>query len=178
MAAAARLGLAAAAPADRGLEGVVRGSPFSEAAPGEAPPPPRPAARSSPPFPAASAAAASVPELRPPAPARPNPARPNPAQLRHGGPPPGALRGAAVNVGYWVLPEMGLEGMRVVLSSRNNLNSREAVQAKSDPYSLQKSDENSKIAPVSGGPKFFLCNMIAHAKRCFIPVKRLKRHSR
>lgn len=73
---------------------------------------------------------------------------------------------------------MGLEGMRVVLSSRNNLNSREAVQAKSDPYSLQKSDENSKIAPVSGGPKFFLCNMIAHAKRCFIPVKRLKRHSR
>lgn len=173
MAAAARLGLAAAAPADRGLEGVVRGSPFSEAAPGEAPPPPRPAARSSPPFPAASAAAASVPELRPPAPARPNPAQP-----RHGGPPPGALRGAAVNVGYWVLPEMGLEGMRVVLSSRNNLNSREAVQAKSDPYSLQKSDENSKIAPVSGGPKFFLCNMIAHAKRCFIPVKRLKRHSR
>lgn len=129
MAAAARLGPAAAAPADRGLEGVVRGSPFSEAAPGEAPPPPRPAARSSPPFPAASAAAASVPELRPPAPARPNPARP-----RHGGPPPGALRGAAVNVGYWVLPEMGLEGMRVVLSSRNNLNRGEAVQAKSDPY--------------------------------------------
>lgn len=94
-------------------------------------------------------------------PARPGPPQPGPAMAA---PPPGALRGAAVSVWCWVQPEMGLEGTAVVLSSRNNRNSGEAVQAKSDLYSLKKPDENSKIAPVSGGPKFFLCNTMAHAK--------------